>query len=216
MANNVTNKEILEAIQGRGNDGASPSSGLFKRMGEVEQLQAKHGATLSTLVDVVNGLGTKIDSIVEKRETKLTPIITVTIGAATLVLGLVIAIGSLALYPIRAEQGRNVEWNRRMSDRVHSHVEKDGHPTMIERVNNLINSHTKLDEILQREMRQLDDALSQESESRHLQQQSEIANLKRTFQREMELQIKPIQEQLKTLDAEQRARLRHTSSGDTK
>jgi len=141
MSDSVTNKELKEliiAIANPSSDASSPPSGsVYKRLGEVEQLQARHGATVESLVQGVSNLATKIDEIIAKRETKLAPIITVAIAGVMMLLSLVVAIGTLAMIPIKEDIVQHTGWNRRIRDDITTHERSASHPRMIERVDGL-------------------------------------------------------------------------------
>lgn len=242
----VTNDDILAAVKVLGQSDKDSTEPLYKRLGDVEKIQSSQGAMLTTALTELTNLSTKLDRFIDKRETKMLPIVSVAVGIGTLILGIVIAVGSLTIRPIEAAQTAEIaerkesvsreeaerkkwdelltEWQRRIQDVMQRHIESEGHPRMVERVESLMHrirdleesgprEREKMDEILQREMRILDDRHEQGSQQRHEQQAQAIHNVIERFQRELKLAVEPINRRLDDIkrrqdifDTEQRQR----------
>ena len=135
MAKNITNKNIMDAINQIGpsvaealaeqsdnnrnnTNGSSGAHGVFRRLGEVEQTQASHGAVLQTVVNNLRDVNAKLETVVNRlaqsRETKWSPLI----ATAAVVIAIVGGMGSLALNPFRVVDAEIKAEQTRIRDRI--------------------------------------------------------------------------------------------------
>ena len=156
---------------------------------------------IAHLESTVTGISTRIDGIdkaLEHQTHALNSIATklsnrgtdwkMLASWASVLIALMTVIGGMAMLPMRERVLSLESTSSKFVQMFHDHELKDAHPVMIERVDRLEKDLEKLDIVLQREMRLLDDVASER-----------VEKLDVVLQRELQLNDEIIKKELSSL-----------------
>ena len=159
----------------------SQALGLTKRLSRVESDVAGVLARLDSVEQSLERISVVLERLADRFTERIKPQWSVLIGLVMMIFTIGGVYSNLSLQPIKEKQ----QW---IFEELQEHTKIEGHLGMKRNMEHTQEDLTKLDEVLQREMRLLDDTMEEKLKSVEERLVQSISNLDKTLQREMSLQ----------------------------